>query len=56
MVYYLPSALADLFLPCGRKPVVCGARADLALEGPARNGTRGFHIWRINHGDFHRRG
>ena len=21
------------------QPVVCGARADLALEGPARNGT-----------------
>ena len=34
----IPSAKPITIRPCSRQRVVCGARADLALEGPARNG------------------
>ncbi len=34
-----PSAKPITIHPYSRQRVVCGARADLALEGPARNGT-----------------
>ena len=39
ILFIYPSAKPIIILPCGRQPVVCGTRADLALEGPARNGT-----------------